>query len=258
MSSSPRVMVLSIALCLAGSWPVGASEPLLAPSQPTAPASSQQNKLAAENQLLANGVAQRLRVSGLEHFYVDITTQAGVVYLTGNVVDSRQHDQIIRLVQGVPGVVTVVPQLLIRTQPVQTVQAILQPKDLLPGPPPTKETPKVPPPPGGNAPQDPTPIFRGVHPGEQPHAGAPGPNPNAYNPPRMPPYAWPTYAPYNNYSRVAYPKLYPYNAWPYIGPMYPYPKVPLGWRSVTLSWEDGYWWYGRNATGHDWWRVRYW
>ncbi len=64
-------------------------------------------------------------------------------------------------------------------------------------------------------------------------------------------------APYNNYSRVAYPTTYPYEAFPFIGPMYPFPKIPLGWRSVSLTWEDGCWWYGRKATGHDWWRIRY-
>src|SRR5438093_777714 len=31
-------------------------------------------------------------------------------------------------------------------------------------------------------------------------------------PPRMPPYAWPTYAPYNNFSRVGYPTEYPASA----------------------------------------------
>ena len=77
-------------------------------------------------------------------------------------------------------------------------------------------------------------------------------------PPPMPPYAWPSYAPYNNYSRVAAPSMYPYQSWPFIGPPYPFPKVPLGWRSVNLRWIDGHWWYGRTATGHDWWRVRYW
>ena len=30
-------------------------------------------------------------------------------------------------------------------------------------------------------------------------------------------------------------------AWPYIGPFYPYPQVPLGWRKVTLEWDDGWW-----------------
>jgi hypothetical protein len=80
----------------------------------------------------------------------------------------------------------------------------------------------------------------------------------AYTQPKMPPYAWPTYAPYNNFSRVAYPTEYPYNAWPFIGPVYPFPKIPPGWRSVSLTWHDGFWWYGRNSTGYDWWSLRYW
>ena len=53
--------------------------------------------------------------------------------------------------------------------------------------------------------------------------------------PPLPPYAWPTYAPHNNVSRVAYPEAYPYNAFPFIGPFYPFPKVPLGWRKVTME-----------------------
>ena len=76
--------------------------------------------------------------------------------------------------------------------------------------------------------------------------------------PRLPPYAWPTYAPYNNMARVAYPQSYPYNAFPYIGPFYPFPKVPLGWRKVVLEWEDGHWYYGRMSSPHDFWRVKFW
>jgi hypothetical protein len=74
----------------------------------------------------------------------------------------------------------------------------------------------------------------------------------------MPPYAWPTYAAYNNYSRVGYPLAYPYKSWPFIGPLYPYPKVPLGWRAVKLEWDDGYWWYSKVGCKHDWWKLRYW
>ena len=76
--------------------------------------------------------------------------------------------------------------------------------------------------------------------------------------PPLPPHAWPTYAPYNNASRIAYPQAYPYNAFPFIGPYYPFPKVPLGWRKVTLEWEDGHWYLGRNSAPHDYWRVRFW
>ncbi|MDA0660119.1 MAG: BON domain-containing protein [Planctomycetota bacterium] len=60
--------------------------------------------------------------------------------------------------------------------------------------------------------------------------------------PNMPGYAWPSYASYPNYGAVSYPKQYSPSAWPYIGPFYPYPQVPLGWRKVMLEWDDGWWW----------------
>lgn len=60
--------------------------------------------------------------------------------------------------------------------------------------------------------------------------------------PNMPNYSWPTTADYPNYSQVSYPKQYAAGAFPYIGPFYPYPQVPLGWRKVTMEWHDGYWW----------------
>jgi hypothetical protein len=63
-----------------------------------------------------------------------------------------------------------------------------------------------------------------------------------YEQPRMPCYAWPSYAAYPNYAAVTYPRQYSPTAWPYIGPFYPYPQVPLGWRKVSLEWDDGWWW----------------
>ena len=67
-------------------------------------------------------------------------------------------------------------------------------------------------------------------------AGAP-----RYDQPNLPSYAWPSYAAYPNYAAVTYPKQYSPSAWPYIGPFYPYPQVPLGWRKVALEWDDGLW-----------------
>ncbi len=60
--------------------------------------------------------------------------------------------------------------------------------------------------------------------------------------PNLPNYAWPSYAPYPNFSAVGYPTAYPWQAWPNIGPPSPYPEVPLDWRAVTLRWDDGIWW----------------
>jgi hypothetical protein len=64
----------------------------------------------------------------------------------------------------------------------------------------------------------------------------------AYDQPNMPCYAWPSYAAHPNYAGVTYPNQYSASAWPYIGPFYPYPQVPLGWRKVTMEWKDGWWW----------------
>ena len=68
-----------------------------------------------------------------------------------------------------------------------------------------------------------------------------GAAPARYDQPCMPNYAWPSYAAYPNYAAVTYPKQYSPTAWPYIGPFYPYPQVPLGWRKVTLEWDSGWW-----------------
>lgn len=65
--------------------------------------------------------------------------------------------------------------------------------------------------------------------------------PARFDHPQMPQYSWPSYAPYPNYGAVTYPKQYSPMAWPYIGPFYPYPQVPLGWRKVELKWKDGWW-----------------
>lgn len=65
--------------------------------------------------------------------------------------------------------------------------------------------------------------------------------PARYDQPQLPGYAWPSYASHPNYAAVTYPKQYSASAWPYIGPFYPYPQVPLGWRKVSLEWDDGWW-----------------
>jgi hypothetical protein len=71
-----------------------------------------------------------------------------------------------------------------------------------------------------------------------PQGGGSGPN---YDNASMPGYAWPSYASYPNYAALTYPKQYSPTAWPYIGPFYPYPQVPLAWRKVSLEWDDGWW-----------------
>jgi hypothetical protein len=71
-----------------------------------------------------------------------------------------------------------------------------------------------------------------------PHGSGRGPS---YDNAQMPGYAWPSYASYPNYGALTYPQQYSPTAWPYIGPFYPYPQVPLAWRKVSLEWDDGWW-----------------
>ena len=71
--------------------------------------------------------------------------------------------------------------------------------------------------------------------------GAGGVQPVGHDHPYMPGYAWPAYASHPNYAALTYPRQYSAAAWPYIGPFYPYPQVPLGWRKVSLEWDDGWW-----------------
>ncbi|MEW4452285.1 BON domain-containing protein [Bremerella sp. JC817] len=75
--------------------------------------------------------------------------------------------------------------------------------------------------------------------------------PVRYDHPRMPGYAWPAYAAHPNYAAVTYPRQYSPQAWPYIGPFYPYPQVPLGWRKVEMEWKDGWWTLDFKARRHN-------
>jgi hypothetical protein len=82
------------------------------------------------------------------------------------------------------------------------------------------------------------PAGYGGAPGGAGYGAAP---PMSYDQPSMPNYAWPSYAAHPNYAAVCYPNQYSATAWPFIGPFYPYPQVPMGWRKVSLEWDDGWW-----------------
>jgi hypothetical protein len=197
----------------------------------------------SDNQQLADDVKARLLESGVATGAMfSVSTQGGVVELAGWVASDKQREQVVKIVSQVPGVSKVKPAL--QAQPsVGLVRVSAEEPGVS-----AQEMPAMPtshPHPSG-LPTEPLPLATG----SQPAYDANGPH--------LPPYAWPTYAPYNNYSRVGYPTAYPYNAFPFIGPFYPFPKVPLGWRSVKLEWDDGHWYIGRLSTPHDYWRVKFW
>jgi BON domain-containing protein len=231
-------------LTLAALVGIGLSHPVAAQEPPRLAINADrpiaQQPAVSPNQQVADNIADHLRQSGqIQHYNIDIVFQDGTAVVSGTVLDQIHRDEAIRLIQGVPGVERVLDRLAVSPPVLQTQAAT--PGAQEPAPLPRKAAD------GATGPVEPMPIYGG---------GMAGPYDAA--PPRMPPYAWPTYAPYNNFSRVAYPQCYPYNAWPYIGPIYPFPKIPTSWRKVSLEWQDGHWWYGMNSNSHDWWRLRFW
>lgn len=178
-----------------------------------------------DNQKLADAVAGKLTTSpAMMSADVQLYTDGGVVSVVGTCKDEAQKKEILGMVSKVDGVTLVRDG--IKVGAVKQAQAIGGPVG---GP-------------IGHPDVEPMPL---------------GPAGGGMQAPPLPNHAWPTYAPYPNMSRVAYPTAHPYNAFPFIGPYYPFPKVPLGWRSVTLSWEDGHWWLGRKQTPQDYWRVKF-
>jgi len=211
------------------------------------------SRAAVCNQQLADDVAGYVRKSGVASgARISISTQDGVVELSGDVRSLKQGDQIVEQVMLVPGVSKVETALKVmiadELQPVNNAEPSMALMMQPPAAPVQAQNLAM----GGHhgmtqpLPVDPVPL------------GAPSQPAYDMTGPKLPPYAWPTYAPYPNYSRVAYPQAYPYNAFPFIGPFYPFPKVPLGWRSVKLEWDDGHWYLGRLSTPHDYWRVKFW
>jgi hypothetical protein len=231
-----NVRPLAVALGLSVPGAVGAAAPATPMAVP-----------AAGNQTLADAVAARLTTSpATQGADVSVHCQGGVVTVTGFCRDAAQKAKVLEQIAVVPGVkqvrdgVQVAPAGMMQAQATEMAQ--------LPS------GPVV------------TPAPVGVMPGmamggpviEPVPLGASGAVMAPNQAPPLPPYAWPTYAPHNNVSRVAYPQTYPANAFPFIGPYYPFPKVPLGWRSVRLDWEDGHWWIGKTSTPNDYWRTRFW
>lgn len=79
--------------------------------------------------------------------------------------------------------------------------------------------------------------------------------PTSFNNPQLPGHAWPAYAQYPNSAAVTYPTQYSASAFPYIGPFYPYPQVPMGWREASLEWDDGYWQLNFNKERDKWYWI---
>lgn len=207
-------------------------------------------------------------------FGVDVRSNNGVLQLTGRASSSQQRDKILKIAANVAGVSGVREAISIPS----AVPAVAAATPRLPEPPSLQEVALAPvavdpvsrpsrlasnrtaaapvaapvqspvmttPYRAQAAPMRAMPASAAAAPmGGQPVPMAPHSAVGAprYDSPNMPNYAWPGYAAYPNYAALTYPQQYSPSAWPYIGPFYPYPQVPMGWRKISLEWDDG-WWY---------------
>lgn len=241
--------------------PTPAREPVVQAARTTPVAMTR--SVNPDDEQLAEEIINRLRAQkdrgALKRFDVDVQVNERVVWVSGRVASESQRALVLDVARRVRGVKQVVNDLTVEEpNTVHTVSAPIM--DAAPAAPAMAPVPMQAPAalPYAAMPNQQVPAGRPMPlafaPAQsvgyaQPVAGQPMPEMPAaagvararFDNPAMPGYAWPSYAAYPNYAAVTYPRQYSPTAWPYIGPFYPYPQVPLGWRKVTLEWDDGWW-----------------
>lgn len=223
----------------------------------------------AGNQEIADQISQTLKHNGkLSDYRIAVKFQDGAATLKGRVASQTQMNTVLKLVYETPGVSRVVNELSIGKSETTTNAKTISSADKVSASykqSSVRQTSASEPDKllqqhvGSNAPRpisNPMPMRVAMNqnrpaqdagvPGAAPRpmysaAAQSGVAPVRYDQACMPNYAWPSYAAYPNYAALTYPRQYSPTAWPYIGPFYPYPQVPLGWRKVTMEWKDGWW-----------------
>ena len=232
------------------------------------------------NQQVAQGIADQLAAAGLSGYDIEIRFKNGACSLIGDVSNPAEAQKAQQAAESVAGVQQVLNRLSVGGQaapqmaaPPQYVRAPMYPNGLAVGE--GQLPPGLPPQAMGGNPQIQQMQMQQMQqmriqqmqmqqmqmggqgmggpgmdgsamgaPGMGGHPGggvSPAGGHMMYNQPDVPEYAWPTYAQNDNYAAVTYPSQYDASAFPYIGPFYPYPQVPLNWRQSTLEWKDGNW-----------------
>lgn len=220
------------------------------------------------NQKVAESIASALGNAGLSGYDVEIRYQNGTATLGGSVATAQQKALAEKVASRVSGVHMVTNQLAVQA-PVRRVayqQTPPAPAGAAPavGAPAANNVPMgngvVAPPVQNGVPMNAAPVPGPVVGSPPPMMASAGPAPmvgnmggNVYGTPNLPDYAWPSYAQYPNSAAITYPTQYSASAWPYIGPYYPYPQVPLGWRKAQLEWDDGHWQLRFNSKTDKWW-----
>lgn len=229
----------------------GDSQSIETPATRTAatanPAQAAGSGQAPGNQAVAQQISDTLVGIGLVDFEIEIRFNAGTATLIGDVATMQQRQAAGSSVSQIPGVKNVNNQLRVGGPVSQTAF-----------------NPQSAPTAGGQqqfaqqyAPQmmpaGYTQPGMAMDPSMMPSPM--GYAPTSFNNPQLPGHAWPAYAQYPNSAAVSYPTQYSASAFPYIGPFYPYPQVPMGWREVSLEWDDGYWQLNFNKEKDKWYWI---
>ena len=249
-------MIVSPPIAVANKSPVVPTQTKTAPIsrniELTSAAESATNEAAGvseappDNQQIADQIAASLGRAGLSGYDLEVRFQEGQAAIAGAVANPAQRAKITQVVSRIPGVESVDNSTIVSPQAGRR-----------PGPNPYAGPMRAPirqvnfsqdggpmagniPMPGIPMPGMPSPVARST-------AG------QVYDSPNLPDHAWPSYAQYPNSAAVTYPKEYSASAWPYIGPFYPYPQVPLGWRAAQLEWDDGHWNLNFRSRTDKWW-----
>jgi len=220
------------------------------PDTSVKPAAATAETAVNTDEKITDSVIEQLQLEknagNLRGFQLDVRTVKGECWVGGRVANQAQKDLVIGIVKKTSGVQKVLDEVSV------VDSSVVAAANTEYGP--TPNVPLAPQPmavqPVGPIPMAPQPMAPSMLTSMQDGSPVPmqgsGPVPYGvgvprYDQPYMPSYAWPSYAAYPNYAAVTYPKQYSPSAWPYNGPFYPYPQVPLGWRKVTLEWDDGLW-----------------
>ncbi len=193
------------------------AEPQQLPEQTTALKPLLGRKSQSQNQQTAQQIAGALERVGLTGYEIEIRFEDGIATLAGEVATAEQL-QVARIAASTVEGVNEVRIRLQATGPIAQASFVPQGRPM----PPVSQASMA---------------MMGAMQANPTSMGTAG----AYSNPQLPKHAWPSYAQYPNSAAVTYPKQYSASAWPYIGPFYPYPQVPMGWREVSLEWDDGHW-----------------
>ena len=267
-SAEQKQKVTERVLQVAGVKTVKNELSLLPQGQGTTQPTSMQVASSEAPQAVARKIASALRQIDLRGCDITVRYQNGTAVLLGSVGSPLQAQQAAEIASRVPGVRVVENRLNLPGGPMVASQRGFVPAEMKESARPMAAIPvPLPIAPVGLQSASAAPSGPAL-PNAQMVAAAPQPAPAAppayghpgsgashvvYNMPRLPEYAWPAYAAYPNYAQLTYPKQYSASAWPYIGPFYPYPQIPLGWRQVQLEWDDGYWNLNFRPRTNKWW-----